>query len=69
LARALASKSRVLILDEPFVNLDADTTKKVIKYLELISDEKIIIIVSHENEMSATPKVVFEIINNEFNRQ
>ncbi|MEK3905446.1 ABC transporter ATP-binding protein, partial [Paenibacillus sp. FSL R7-0179] len=49
LFRALIKNSPVIILDEPLTNLDIDTTTKLIKYIEQIKKEKIIIVISHDN--------------------
>lgn len=46
LLRALIAEKTVLILDEPFNNLDGDKAKKLVDYLNK-EDEKIIILISH----------------------
>ena len=47
LARALLKKSDVLILDEPFANLDKETTNQISDNLIPVFKEKIAIILSH----------------------
>lgn len=51
LIRSLIKKSDILILDEPTANLDFDCKKFLTKYLKEISREKIIIVVTHDDEI------------------
>jgi ABC-type bacteriocin/lantibiotic exporter with double-glycine peptidase domain len=47
LARALAKNSEVLILDEPFSNLDTKSIDDILKTIKRIQKEKIILIIDH----------------------
>lgn len=49
--RGLVDSSYLLVLDEPFSNLDKESKKRLKKYLRTLSENKIIIIVSHEEEI------------------
>lgn len=42
------TESKLLLIDEPFVNLDIDTKNRVLNYLESIKIGKIIVFTSHE---------------------
>ncbi len=49
IARAIISKPKLLLLDEPFVALDQDNREKIIMLIKELKDEGVsIIIVSHE---------------------
>ena len=52
LIRLLLQEPDVLLLDEPTSALDTITTKRLIEYLISIKEEKIIIVVSHNDEVS-----------------
>ncbi len=51
LGAALIHNPRVLILDEPFVNLDIATTEKVMQILKSFKGKKTIFITSHQLEL------------------
>ena len=63
LARCLAQKARLLLLDEPTANLDADNRKMVIDTLHALSISEIptIIVVTHDKELTALKK--WEVLN------
>lgn len=63
LARCLAQKARLLLLDEPTANLDADNRKMVIETLHALSISEIpsIIMVTHDKELTALKK--WEVLN------
>ncbi len=46
-ARALVKEAKVILCDEPTGNLDANTSKQVMDLLKEISNEKLVVIVSH----------------------
>ena len=52
IARALAQNSKVLLCDEPTGNLDSDTGKEIFDLLHRISKDKLVIVVSHNEEMA-----------------
>ena len=50
IARALVKNPKIILADEPTGNLDSATGKQVMNLLKEISKEKLVIIVSHDNE-------------------
>lgn len=52
IARALAKNSRVLLCDEPTGNLDSETGEEIFDLLSVIAKEKLVIVVSHNEEMA-----------------
>lgn len=52
LARALVSRRSVLILDEPFANLDAESRRIILHRIAIAKRDRIVIIVSHEQALS-----------------
>lgn len=49
LARALAQESEILLLDEPFVGVDAATEYAIIELMQTLNDEgKMVIVVNHD---------------------
>lgn len=52
IARALAQNSKVLLCDEPTGNLDSDIGKEIFDLLQKISKDKLVIVVSHNEEMA-----------------
>ncbi len=48
IARALAKPSRILIADEPTGNLDRENSDKVIRLLKEASEERLVILITHE---------------------
>jgi len=64
LARALVQDSKVMILDEPFANIDIESTENIASYLKELSKEKIIIVVSHDEIFADMRSCLFTISNN-----
>lgn len=54
IARALIKNPKVILADEPTGNLDSETGKQVMDLLKEISKEKLVIVVSHDNESAKT---------------
>ena len=52
IARALVKKPRIIIADEPTGALDSNTGIQVLDILKKLSKEKLIIVVSHDNEFA-----------------
>ncbi|MGM9970963.1 MAG: ATP-binding cassette domain-containing protein [Anaeroplasmataceae bacterium] len=52
IARALAKNSSILLCDEPTGNLDSKTSEEIFKLLKKISQDKIVIVISHNEEMA-----------------
>lgn len=60
LARALYSKAPVLILDDPFSAVDADTEKRIFRALRTEETNRIILLISHRMAMfPKTDRVIF----------
>ena len=58
IARAIYKKSPILVFDEPTANLDADSIEKFQSVIKHLSEEKICIVVTHdESTMSICDKV------------
>ena len=47
IARALVKQPNVILADEPTGNLDSNTTEQIIKLIKNISEERLVIVVSH----------------------
>jgi ABC-type Mn2+/Zn2+ transport system ATPase subunit len=61
LARALAQKADVLLLDEPFVGVDIPTEEKIIEVLRKLSGEgKTLMVVHHD--LQAVPEYFNHVI-------
>lgn len=54
IARALVKDPKLIIADEPTGNLDSETSKKVFDLFKKLSKERLIIIVSHDEESALT---------------
>ena len=48
IARALAKPSKILIADEPTGNLDRENSDKIIRLLKNVSQERLVILITHE---------------------
>ena len=51
-ARALAKNPKVIIADEPTGNLDSKTTIEIMNIIKKISQDKLVIMVTHEQELA-----------------
>ncbi len=54
IARALIKNPKIILADEPTGNLDSKTSQQVMKLLKEISQEKLVIVVSHDEESATT---------------
>ena len=52
IARALIKKSKVIIADEPTGNLDSKNTIEVMNILKKISEQSLVLLVTHENDVA-----------------
>ena len=50
IARALIKNPKIILADEPTGNLDSETSKQVFDILKKLSKEKLVIVVSHDEE-------------------
>lgn len=50
IARALAKKSSIVLCDEPTGNLDSQTSAEVFNLLKEISNERLVIVITHDGE-------------------
>ncbi|MBO5111696.1 MAG: ABC transporter ATP-binding protein [Clostridia bacterium] len=61
IARALAKPSKILIADEPTGNLDRENSEKIIQLLKKASEDRLVILITHEFEEAkdvATRRVI-----------
>ena len=52
IARALVKNPRIIIADEPTGNLDSKNTLEIMNIIKQISQEKLVVLVTHEKEMA-----------------
>jgi putative ABC transport system ATP-binding protein len=65
IARALANKPEVILLDEPTGQLDSNTSREIMDYLVKINEEEnvTLIVVTHEDSIAAQAKRPLTIID------
>ena len=63
ISRALYKNAKILILDESTTGLDPDTESKVLKSLQNIKENKLIIIISHRQEVLKYCDFKYKLIN------
>jgi cell division transport system ATP-binding protein len=73
IARAIIANPEVILLDEPFGNLDKETAGKMMPYIEALNEKGTTIIMAthHMLEENSTPKRIIKlkkgrIINKEY---
>lgn len=64
LARCFLADGEVIILDEPFVNLDIDTVHNILCFIENIKHTKVIILISHDQDIDFISDYIYEINEN-----
>ncbi|MGO1760266.1 MAG: ABC transporter ATP-binding protein/permease [Mammaliicoccus vitulinus] len=65
IARAVISKPRILLMDEPTGNLDSIATQRVMSYLNKLKDRGVLVfIVTHDEQVLRYGDIVYEINNN-----
>lgn len=65
IVRALASNPNILILDEPTSNLDKQNKERILEYLKQLSQKKLIIIASHETDITNYADSIYNVETNE----
>lgn len=53
IARAIAKNAKVLLCDEPTGNLDSETTCEIMKLLKKISNDRLVIMVTHDQDLAS----------------
>ena len=61
IARALYSKSQIIIFDESFNSLDEKNHKQILNLINEIKNNKTIIIISHDNKDFEICEKIYEI--------
>ena len=54
IARALVKNPSIILADEPTGNLDSDSSKMIFEILKKLSEERLVIVVSHDEESANT---------------
>lgn len=65
LLRVLSSDSEVIVLDEPFTNLDRETIDRLTTYISKLKNEKSIIVIMHSPELDEFADIMIKISNGE----
>ena len=70
LARALVKQdARLIILDEPTASMDEGTGKRVWQILKRLSEEKCVLIISHQKELLAGIPIKYLLKNQHLQRE
>lgn len=64
---ALLSNRKICILDEPTANLDNNNKKELLKLIQKVKKDKILIIVSHDKDLINNSDVVYSLDNKKLN--
>jgi len=68
IARAIISKPKILLLDEPTANLDSENENLIIKFLQKQAQERLIIVVSHKKAILELAEQIYELKNKKMTR-
>jgi ABC-type bacteriocin/lantibiotic exporter with double-glycine peptidase domain len=63
LARIFIKNHELILLDEPFTNIDINTTKKLVNYIKKLSEKCPIIVISHDDSVKSICEHYFEIVD------
>ena len=63
LLRVLSSDSDIILLDEPFTNLDKDTINNLTGYLKELKEKKTIVAIMHSDQLDRYADQFIEISN------
>lgn len=63
LLRVLSSNSKVLVLDEPFTNLDQVSIERLTTYIAELKKEKTVIVIMHSHELDEFADIMLNISN------
>ncbi|MDC0563910.1 ABC transporter ATP-binding protein/permease [Alphaproteobacteria bacterium] len=69
IARALYSKNQIIIMDEPTSSLDKLTEEAIIRRLDRLKKNHIIIIISHSEKISNFCDITYEVKENKIHRK
>ena len=61
IARAILNDSKIILLDEPTGNLDELNTKKIMEYIQRIKNNRIIIIMTHDQRLIEYSDVILRL--------
>ena len=67
LSRVFTEDRKVVFLDEPFSNLEEAASVKLKSYLEEIKNEKLVVVIMHDDSLDNIADQVFTISNGELN--
>ncbi len=68
IARAVISKPKILLLDEPTANLDRENSKLIISFLQKQAKKCLIIIVSHQADLLEFAEQIYELKDRKMSR-
>lgn len=66
IARTLYRNSPVIILDEPTVNLDMDSVKQLKETIRTIKKDRIVIVITHDEDLISACDYSYHLINGKF---